>query len=77
VLALRRLALRLVAIAAFAALWPGPSVARATATLCVALAAGCLIGAYAFGEPFHCVHLTRWDEAVILIAMALLVLLVL
>ena len=45
---------------------PGPSVARATATLCVTLAAGCLIGAYAFGEPFHCVHLTHWDEAVIL-----------
>ena len=73
--ALRRLAFRLVTIVAFAALWPAPSVAGATAILCVALAVGCLVAAHVLGEPIGGGALNRWDEAAILIAIAYLVLL--
>jgi hypothetical protein len=63
-------------IAAFAALWPGPSVSRAAAALCIVLAAGCVLGARAFGEPFHTGTLNRWHEAMILLAVAYLALLI-
>jgi hypothetical protein len=67
---LRRFAFRLFVIVAFAALWPGPSIAPATAILCLALAAGCVISALAFREPFCGFGLNRWHEAAGLVAVA-------
>jgi len=74
--ALRRLAFRLTVIVTFAALWPSPSVAAATAALCVMLAVGCAVAAYVRGEPLCATMLNCWHEAAILVAIAGLVLLV-
>lgn len=74
--ALRRLAFRLAVIVVFAAVWPSPSVATATAALCVMLAVGCALAAYARGEPLRVMTLNRWHEAALLVALAVLVLLI-
>jgi len=68
---LRRFAFWLLVIVAFAAFWPGPSVAPATAIVCLALTAGCVLGAIAFRKPFRRSGLTRWHEAAGLVAIAL------
>jgi hypothetical protein len=68
---LRRFAFRLFVIVAFAALWPGPSSASATAILCLALAAGCVLSAIVFHEPLCGFGLNRWHEAAGLAAIAL------
>jgi hypothetical protein len=70
---LKRLAFRLCVIVAFAALWPGPAPPIATAALCILLAAGCLVVAYAHGESSVGPSLTRWHEAVVLIAVGVLI----
>jgi len=67
-----RFALRLLVIGGFAALWPGHSFAS-IAILCVALSAAGVFSAIVFREPFHGSGLTRWDEAIALLAIALLV----
>ena len=63
----------LLVIGGFAALWPGHSFASSIAVLCVALSAACVFSAIVFREPFHGSELTRWDEAIALLAIALLV----
>ena len=68
---LRRFAFRLFVIVAFAALWPGPSVASATAILCLALAAGCVLSAIVSREPLSGFGLNRWHETAGLAAIAL------
>jgi len=68
---LLRFAFRLLVIAAFAALWPGPSVGLATAMLCLALATGCVLAAVSFREPFRGSGLNRWHEAAALVIIAL------
>lgn len=68
---LRRFAFRLFVVVAFAALWPGPSLAAATAILCLSLAAGCVLSAIVFREPVCGFGLNRWHEAAGLTAIAL------
>jgi hypothetical protein len=70
---LRRFALRLLVITAFAALWPDPSIPSATETaiLCLAFAAGCALAAIAFREPVRGSGLNRWHEAAGLAIIAL------
>jgi hypothetical protein len=71
---LKRLIFRLIVVFAFATLWPGWSIAMATAVFCVLLAASCLIAAYTLGEPFGRLGLNHWDEAMILILVGILIL---
>ncbi len=71
-----RLGFRFVVIVGFAVLWPGPSVAAAIATLCLALAAGCLVAAVAFRQPLRDAGLTHWHEAAALLIIACLLLVI-
>jgi hypothetical protein len=59
---------------AFATLWPGSSVAMATAVFCILLAALCLVAAFTLGEPLGRPGLNRWDEAMILTLVSILIL---
>src|SRR5271165_3981210 len=68
-----RFLFRLLVIAVFAALWPGPSTRSATAVLCLVLAVGCVLSAIAFREPLRGSGLNRWDEAAGLLIVALFV----
>jgi hypothetical protein len=70
---LRRLTFRLLVVAAFAVLWPGPSAAIATGALSMLLGAGCLVAAHAFGETFRGHVLNRWHEAAILFVIGILI----
>jgi hypothetical protein len=67
---LRRLAFRVLVILTFVLLWPGPSVAVATAALCAVLGLICFTAAHAFGEPFGLTPLNHWHEGAILLALA-------
>ena len=69
----QRLAFRLLIVAAFAALWPSPSVGVATATFCILLATGCGLAAYFLGETPVGSSLNRWHEAAVLFALGSLI----
>ena len=74
---LKRLSFRLIVVLVFAALWPGSSVTMVTGAFCILLAGACLIAANALSEPFGGPNLNRWDEAIFLFGVGLLVILVL
>jgi len=67
-----RFAFRIGVIGLFAAVWPGKDPVSAAATLCAIMAATCLIDARASREPFRGAGLNRWDEALALVCLALL-----
>ncbi len=73
---LRRFAFRLVVVVGFAALWPSRSItssATATAALCLAMGAACLLWAIRFREQWHGSGLNHLHEAAALLSVALLV----
>jgi hypothetical protein len=69
---LRRFVFRLAIVGGFAALWPNYPLASAISVLCIVMAGSCLLSAAALREPFRRSELSRWDEAIALLGIALL-----
>jgi hypothetical protein len=71
---LRRFGVRLIVIGVFAAMWPNWPMGQSVALVSLIMAVVCAIMALVNREPLRATGLSRWDEAVALLGIALLAL---
>ena len=72
--AFQRFVVRLVAVTAFAALWPDRSTVRsATALLCLIMGIACFLASVALREPIRISRPNRWHESVALLCLAVVI----
>jgi hypothetical protein len=69
---LRRFGARLVVIGFYAAMWPHRPMGQTVALVSLIMAAVCAIIALVNREPLRATELSRWDEAVALLGIALM-----